>query len=68
VDGRVGPVSNLARRFLDWIETGVPTAPSFREGLRVQTLLAAARRSDETGTTVSIPSDDDASSGDFCDE
>lgn len=55
-DARVGPVSNLARRFLDWIETGKPTAPSFREGLRVQTLLDAARRSDESGQAIIIPS------------
>ncbi|HJQ34221.1 MAG TPA: hypothetical protein VJ866_18730, partial [Pyrinomonadaceae bacterium] len=68
VDARVGPVRGLAGRFLDWIETGVPTTPSFREGLRVQALLDAALQSDAAGEPVSIPPAEDhagASSGDF---
>lgn len=54
-DGRVLPVSHLAKRFLDWIETGVPSKPSFQEGFRVQCLLEAARQSNETGCWVTIP-------------
>jgi predicted dehydrogenase len=45
VDGRLGPVSVLVRRFLDAIERGAPMAtmtPNLADGLRVQELLALA--------------------------
>lgn len=54
-DSRVLPVSCLAKRFLDWIETGVPSKPSFQEGFRIQCLLEATRQSDEAGSWVAIP-------------
>jgi predicted dehydrogenase len=49
VDGRILAVSSIVKRFADWIEKGKPATPGFREGLRVQRLLSAARRSDEAG-------------------
>jgi predicted dehydrogenase len=55
MDARVGPVSRLASRFVDWIHTGQPTRPSFRDGLRVQLLLDAAARSHRTGSRVGVP-------------
>ncbi len=48
-DGRIEAVARLVGRFLDWIETGVPATPRFHDGLRVQGLLEAARRSHESG-------------------
>lgn len=53
-DGRIAPVSRLAGRFLDGIERGTPTTCGFREGLRVQTLLDLARRSNELGRWLEI--------------
>ena len=53
-DGRILPASRLARRFLDWIEMGIPARPDFRDGLRVQKLLDAALRSDQTGQWMGI--------------
>jgi predicted dehydrogenase len=44
-DSRVRTVAVLIRRFVDWIESGVPAGPNFREGLRVQKLIDAARQS-----------------------
>ena len=49
VDGRVGAVSRLTGRFADWIENGTAASPDFEDGLRVQQLLSAARRSHESG-------------------
>jgi predicted dehydrogenase len=58
-DGRVEAVSRLVRRFADWIETGKPSTPCFRTGLRVQELLDAARRSNEAaGRAQDIPAND----------
>ncbi len=48
-DGRIAPVSRLAAAFLDAIATGGTAVPGFREGLRVQVLLDAARRSSNGG-------------------
>lgn len=48
-DGRIAPVSRLASRFLDSIESGRPAEPGFAEGLRTQVLLDAARSSYSTG-------------------
>ncbi|HEV8539116.1 MAG TPA: Gfo/Idh/MocA family oxidoreductase, partial [Bacteroidota bacterium] len=53
-DGRTGSVARIVGRFVDWIETGVPSSPSFREGARVQLLLEAARRSHDSGTWVDL--------------
>jgi predicted dehydrogenase len=53
-DGRVLPVSRLAHRFLDWVEKGIPARPDFRDGLRVQKLLDAARRSHQGGQWVDV--------------
>jgi predicted dehydrogenase len=54
-DGRIAVVAGLARRFLDWIVDGVPTGPTFQDGLRVQQLLDAATRSDRDGCWVDVP-------------
>lgn len=51
-DGRIAATSRLVRRFLDSCELGVRGAPSFAEGLRVQSLLDMARRSNESGEWV----------------
>jgi predicted dehydrogenase len=54
-DGRVLPASRLMRRFFDWIESGTPARPGFREGLRVQELIAAAQASHQGGRWIEIP-------------
>jgi predicted dehydrogenase len=54
-DGRVLPVSRLARSFFNWIELGKPARPDFRDGLRVQELIAAAQRSHQGDGWVEIP-------------
>jgi len=54
-DGRIVPVSRLARRFLDAIERKGRASPSFAEGFRVQQLIEAARRSHDTGRVVETP-------------
>ncbi|MGA7935413.1 MAG: hypothetical protein WCA35_17820, partial [Kovacikia sp.] len=51
-DGRLVVVSRLIHRFVTWLETGVPGAPSFQHGLRVQHLLEAARESHKSGCWV----------------
>ncbi|MCK9908563.1 Gfo/Idh/MocA family oxidoreductase [Microbacteriaceae bacterium K1510] len=56
-DGRIAPVSRLAKRFFDAIENGTQARPSFADGYRVQVLIDAARRSHETGTWISVPTD-----------
>ena len=53
-DGRIAPVSRLAAKFLDAVEGGVLTQPSFAEGYRVQRLIEAAQRSHRTGTTIDV--------------
>ncbi|SRR6266568_4940134 len=54
-DGRVLPVSRLAKNFFDWIELNKPARPDFRDGLRVQKLLAAAQRSHQGGGWIQTP-------------
>ena len=49
VDGRIAVVSRLTSRFADWIDNGTAASPDFGDGLRVQQLLSAARRSHESG-------------------
>jgi len=57
-DGRVEAVSRLVGRFADWIETGRPSTPCFRTGLRVQDLVDASRRSnDARGRIEEVPGD-----------
>lgn len=51
-DGRIAPVSRLARKFIDAIESGGATAPGFAEGYRVQQLMDAARRSHSQGAWI----------------
>jgi len=53
-DGRVAMVARLAARFLDWLESGKPCQPTFKEGLRVQQLLDAALRSHLNGAWVEV--------------
>jgi predicted dehydrogenase len=53
-DGRIAPVSRLARRFLDSIKSGQQATPGFAEGLRVQVLIDAARRANNVGNWVDI--------------
>ncbi len=54
-DGRIAPVSHLARRFLDAIEGKDVAYPGFAEGYRVQQLIDAARRSHDSGRVVETP-------------
>jgi predicted dehydrogenase len=56
-DGRIAPVSRLAKLFFDAIETGAPTSPSFAEGYRVQMLIDAARRSQQQGKWIDVARD-----------
>jgi predicted dehydrogenase len=44
-DGRIAPVSRLARRFVDAIETHGPARPGIDEALRVQKLIGRAQMS-----------------------
>ena len=53
-DGRIAPVSRLAKRFLDAIETGAPAKPGFAEGYRVQQLIDAAQRSHREGRAIEV--------------
>jgi predicted dehydrogenase len=52
-DGRIAPVSRLANKFFDAIESGQPnSAPDFNAGYRVQRLIDAAQRSNRDGHWV----------------
>ena len=53
-DGRIAPVSRLAKMFFDAIEDGKVVTPGFAEGYRVQTLIDAARRSHQHGVWIDI--------------
>ena len=59
-DGRIAPVSRLAKQFFDAIEKGCPAAPGFFEGYRVQRLIDAARRSHQQRIWVDLAPEDDA--------
>jgi predicted dehydrogenase len=54
-DGRIAPVSRLAKMFFDAIETGATASPGFAEGYRVQLLIDAARRSHQQGKWIDVP-------------
>jgi predicted dehydrogenase len=53
-DGRIAPVSRLAKLFFDAIETGTTPSPGFAEGYRVQLLIDAARRSHQQGRWIDV--------------
>lgn len=53
-DGRIAPVARLAGRFLDGVRTGAPVTPHLQDGLRVQRLLDAARRSHDDRRWVDV--------------
>ena len=53
-DGRIAPVSRLAKMFFDAIETGARASPGFAEGYRVQLLIDAARRSHQQGKWIDV--------------
>ena len=53
-DTRVAPVSRVVSRFLDWCIDGMPTTPAFRDGLRVQELIATAHRSSAAKSAVPV--------------
>src|SRR5689334_1520564 len=53
-DGRIAPVSRLAKTFLDAIETGSEASPGFAEGYRVQVLIDAARRSHQQSKWIDV--------------
>jgi predicted dehydrogenase len=53
-DGRIAPVSRLAKMFLDAIETGSAASPGFAEGYRVQVLIDAARRSHQQSKWIDV--------------
>ena len=57
-DGRIAPVSRLANKFFDAIETGKQTAPDFAAGYRVQALIDAAQRSHKQGRWIDIAAED----------
>ena len=53
-DGRIAPVSRLAKNFFDAIERGGTATPGFAEGYRVQQLIDAARRSHQQGAWIDV--------------
>jgi predicted dehydrogenase len=53
-DGRIAPVSRLAKRFLDAIEGKGSGEPDFAAGYRVQQLIDAAQRAHREAKTVSV--------------
>ena len=53
-DGRIAPVSRLATRFLDAIETGVPAQPGFVAGYRVQQLIDVVQRSNRQRMAIAV--------------
>lgn len=57
-DGRIAPVSRLAKKFFDAIEGGAQTAPGFAEGYRVQRLIDAAKRSHAQGRWIDFAAED----------
>lgn len=53
-DGRIAPVSRLAKIFFDAIEKGGTPKPGFAEGYRSQQLIDAAQRSHRQGTWMDV--------------
>jgi predicted dehydrogenase len=58
-DGRIAPVSRLAKTFFDAIEHGGMPAPGFAEGYRAQQLMDAARRSHRQRVWVDVADQED---------
>jgi predicted dehydrogenase len=57
-DGRIAPVSRLAKHFLDAIERKGAAQPDFAAGYRVQQLIDAAQRSHRDGRIVATRRED----------
>lgn len=57
-DGRIAPVSRLAKKFFDAIESGGTVTPGFAEGYRAQRLMDAARRSHSQGVWIDFAAED----------
>lgn len=57
-DGRIAPVSRLAKLWFDTIEKGGTPAPGFAEGYRVQRQMDAARRSHTQGVWIDFTKED----------
>ena len=57
-DGRIAPVSRLAKLWFDAIESGGTATPGFAEGYRVQRLMDAARRSHNQGQWIDFAAED----------
>ncbi len=63
-DGRVAATAGLLKRFAAWINGGSSAEPNFEQGLRVQRLIDAARRSNAAGVSFDVaPAASPASSG-----
>jgi predicted dehydrogenase len=56
-DGRIAPVSRLAKLFIDAIESGGSAQPDFAAGYRVQQLIDAAQRAHRRGATIGVAPD-----------
>ena len=57
-DGRIAPVSRLAKQWFDAIEHGGTPKPGFAEGYRVQRLIDMARRSHSQGAWIDVAAED----------
>lgn len=57
-DGRIAPVSRLAKIFFDAIERRTTAKPGFAEGYRVQRLIDAARRSHNESRWIDVAGED----------
>ena len=57
-DGRIAPVSRLAKLWFDAIERGGTPTPGFAEGYRVQRLIDMARRSHSQGAWIDVAAED----------
>ena len=53
-DGRIYPVSRIARRFLEAIRSGREATPNLRDGCRVQALMDAIRVADQGGSWQAV--------------
>ncbi len=53
-DGRIAPVSRIAKAFFDAIESGKTACPGFAEGYRAQVLIEAARRAHDNGKWINV--------------
>jgi predicted dehydrogenase len=59
-DGRIAPVSRLAKQFIDAIESGGAAWPDFAAGYRVQQLIDAAQRAHRQGVLIEVAPTDTA--------